>query len=194
MKRKDTKKSSYLLLLFVILLGTTLGYGFLSTPLKIKGTTDISATRWNVYWNNVTPASNNTSDVITPATISTDKTQVEFHVRLNKPGDTYEFTVDAVNDGSIHAMIGMTSSGIYQSDGVTATTLPSYLEYSVTYDDRGTIQNKQLLEAGEREKIKVKVTYKRDITASQLPTQDIDYVFKYQISYIQADDTAISRT
>lgn len=135
MKRR--KKERTYLLLGLVLLTLTLGYAFLQVNLSINGTTNVSSANWNIYLDNIQFGSNNVMNVTTPATINAEKTEVSFNVSLKKPGDTYEFTVDAVNDGTIDAMIGVVTNGVYGANGTTPKTLPDYLEYTVTYSDGG---------------------------------------------------------
>ena len=185
------KKNNKLIpILVILLLGITLGYAYLNTELQINGTTNISSANWNIYWDNIQFGSNNVTDVTTPATISGGLTEVTFNVNFKEPGDTYEFTVDAVNDGSIDAMIDTFSKGVYASNGTTPKNLPDYLEYTVTYSDGIEIANKQLLESGKTETYKVRVHYKEDITASQLPSTADNYMFKFSVTYAQSDNTA----
>ena len=106
------KKNGTIYILVLLLLGLTLGYAYLNTTLNIDGTVNVSSANWNVYWDNIQYSSNNVTDVTTPATISTGKTEVVFNVNFKEPGDTYEFTVDAVNDGSIDAMVDTVITGI----------------------------------------------------------------------------------
>ena len=188
MRRKKNKSIYYLFILLI--LGISIGYAYLNTTLNINGTTNVSSASWNIYWNNIQLGTNNVTTVTTPATISTGKTEVSFNVDFKEPGDTYEFTVDAVNDGTIDAMISTFSKGVYASNGTTPKALPDYLEYTVTYSDGVEIANKQLLESGKTETYKVRVHYKEDITASQLPSTADNYMFKFGVTYAQADDTS----
>ena len=191
MRRSKNNKITYILIL--LLLGITLGYAYLNTTLNINGTTNITSANWNIYWDNIVFGSNNVTDITTPATISSGLTEVVFNVNFKEPGDTYEFTVDAVNDGTIDAMISTFSKGVYASNGTTPKTLPDYLEYTVTYSDGVEIAQNQLLEAGDTETYKVRVHYKEDISASQLPSTNDNYVFKFSVTYVQADDTAVDK-
>ncbi len=193
MQRRNVKRNKLIPVLVILLLGITLGYAYLNTTLNINGTTNISSANWNIYWDNIQFASNNVTDVTTPATIQTGLTEVTFNVNFKEPGDTYEFTVDAVNDGSIDAMIDTFSKGVYASNGTTEKTLPDYLEYTVTYSDGVEISQNHLLEAGKTETYKVRVHYKEDITASQLPSTNDNYMFKFSVTYAQADNTAINK-
>lgn len=185
---KKNKKISFLLLIIVLLLGV--GYALLTSQLSINGVSTINNATWNVYWNNVQIDTGSVTDVTIPARIKTGKTEVEFNVKLNTPGDYYEFTVDAVNAGTIDAMVGSFSKGVYASDGITAKELPDYLEYTVTYGDNNLIENKHLLAANSTATYKVRVSFKRDINASQLPSTDENLVFKFEVNYEQADETA----
>ena len=185
------KRNKLIPILLILLLGITLGYAYLNTTLNINGTTNISSANWNIYWNNIQFGNNNVTDVTTPATISSGLTEVTFNVNFKEPGDTYEFTVDAVNDGTIDAMVSVVSNGVYASNGTTPKNLPDYLEYTVTYSDGVTIAPDQLLEAGKTETYKVRVHYKEDITATQLPSTDDNYVFKFGVTYVQATSSAV---
>ena len=187
------KKNGTIYILVLLLLGITLGYAYLNTTLNINGTTNISSANWNIYWDNIQYGTNNVTDITTPATIQTGLTEVTFNVNFKEPGDTYEFTVDAINDGTIDAMISTFSKGVYASNGTTEKTLPDYLEYTVTYSDGVEIAQNHLLEAGETETYKVRVHYKEDITASQLPSTNDNYMFKFSVTYAQADNTAINK-
>jgi hypothetical protein len=74
------------------------------------------------------------------------------------------------------------------------TTLPAYLNYSVTYSDGGPIKSNQELNAGTKETIKIRVEYKKDLTASDLPTTEQTLNFSFTTIYIQKDDTSIPVT
>ena len=192
---RNNKKKKVTIVLFLLLLGTSLGYAILSSNLNINGSTSLSSNTWNIHWSNlsVTNGSVTGTQVTTPATIKTGDTEVEYSITLSTPGDFYEFTVDAVNEGSIDAMIESFSNKTYESNGTTEKTLPTYLNYTVTYSDGVSLAPKQKLAANTTEKIKVRVEFKRDIEASQLPTTTDTIVFKFNVTYVQSDNTAIDK-
>ena len=148
-RSKYRKRHDSLILLVALLLFITVGYALISTNLNIFGTTSISASSWDVHWNNVqiTNGSVMGTNVTTAAHILTGNTEVEYSITLGTPGDFYEFTVDAVNAGSIDAMIGSFSNKVYQSNGTTARTLPDYLTYTLTYSDRVSLATNHFLSA-----------------------------------------------
>ena len=187
---KSRKKQTIILsvIVFILLLG--LGFAYLNSNLSINGTTNITSASWNIYWNNVQVSDGSITDIITPATIQSGNTLVVFNVNLTEPGDYYEFTVDAKNDGSIDAMIGDLTQGVYASNGTTPKPLPDYLEYTVTYSDDKVVSQNDLLAHNTIETYKVRVYYKEDINASQLPSTDDSIVFKFGVEYVQANDSA----
>ena len=189
---RDSKRQTYILSVVVIILLLGVGYAFLNSNLNINGTANITSSSWNIYWDNVQVKTGSVTDVTTPATIQSGNTLVVFNVNLSQPGDYYEFTVDAVNDGSIDAMIGDLTQGVYASNGTTPRTLPEYLEYTVTYDDGVAIAQNHLLAHNSTETYKVRVYFKEDINASQLPSTNDSIVFKFGTSYIQATGYAAS--
>ncbi len=189
---RRSKKKNTIIILVLLLFGISIGYSLLSSNLNISGTSGLSSNTWNIHWSNlsVTNGSVTGTQVTTPATIKTGNTEVEYSITLSTPGDFYEFTVDAVNEGSIDAMIESFSNKTYESNGTTEKALPTYLNYSVTYSDGIALAPKQKLAANTTEKIKVRVEFKRDIEANQLPTTADTIVFKFNVTYVQADNTA----
>ena len=172
--------------LVILLLSISLGYALLTTNLNIVGTTVVKDNKWDIYFDNVQVKSGSVT-VSTPA-IDTAKTTVSYSVTLNLPGDYFEFTVDAKNAGTIDGMISAVSSKL---NGTEITTLPNYLEYSVTYSDGIVIQNNHLLEAGKTETYKVRVGYKKDISATDLPSTEQTLNLTFSVTYVQADENAV---
>ena len=187
-----TKTEKRTILFLTLLLMITVGYALLSQTLDINGTTNIKKTTWSIIWDNVEVNENSVKgDAVTTAAsiTNTEKTLVEYSISLSEPGEFYEFTVDAKNEGTIDGMVNVVSNKVYESNGTTEKTLPEYLTYSVTYSDGKAIEAKQLLSAGSTEKYKVRVEFK-DVAADKLPSQNETLKFKFEIEYVQADDSA----
>lgn len=185
-KRKD----SICFFLIVLLLTISLGYALLSTDLTITGTSSLKGNSWDIHFENlkvsqgsVSLSTGDSAAVINPTT----KTSVSYTITLSKPGDFYEFTVDAVNAGSIDGMVDTVSS---KMNNVEITTLPAYLDYSVTYSDDVEIEQDHLLSADSTETYKVRVDFKKDISQSDLPTTNQTFAFSFSVTYIQADEGA----
>ncbi len=187
---KKRKKNLYgLLIVLLLFLGT--GYAALTTDLSINGVTNVAQSSWDIHFENlsvktgsVTPDS--AANIDTPTSIS-------YEITLNQPGDFYEFTVDAKNDGTIDAMIESLTSK-YNGVAISSSNpLPNYIEYSVSYSDGEAIEVNQLLRSSQSEKYKVKVAFKKDINPEDLPSSDVTLLFNFIVTYVQADDNAVDK-
>ena len=180
------RKILYMLLAIALISISTLTivYAALSVTLNITGTADISAASWDVHLDNVKL---NSKSVTATAPTITNGTTATFSTVLNMPGDFYEFTIDVVNDGTIDAMI----------DGITKTpTLTEaqakYLNYIIEYQNGESINTKQLVAKNSFVRLKVRVEYRKDITASDLPTTSETLNLAFTVNYVQSDGTASS--
>ena len=186
---KDRKRRDYLGILLLLVVGLSVGYALLRTNLTINGTSKIKGNTWDIHFDNLVVSTGSvelsTDDVA--AAIGSNTTEVSYTVTLNQPGDYYEFTVDAVNAGSIDGMVESVTSKL--NDAVI-TTLPAYLDYSVSYSDGVTISPNQYLKAGETETYKVRIEFKKDIESTDLPTSVQTLTLDFGVAYIQADNTA----
>ena len=157
------KRNNMIIIVFLfILFSISIGYAYLNSNLSINGYSSITASNWNVYWDNI-DVMNGSVDAEEPSIVN--QSTVTFNISLSKPGDYYEFTVDAINDGTIDAMIDNITKTINNS-----STVPNYLKYEVTYADGADILNNHILVANTFEKIKVRVEYNSDINPEDLPT------------------------
>ena len=190
MRHKYKRKTTILGLITIILL-LGLGYAFLTANLNINGASSINNPTWNIYWDNVQVMDGSvTGDaVINEPTIDSNKTTVSFRVKLSKPGDYYEFTVDAKNDGTIDAMIESINRKL---NNQPITSLPDYLTYTVTYDDDSEIALNQALLHNTKKTYKVKVAYKDDLNPEDLPDTNQSLNFKFDVTYKQGDENIIT--
>lgn len=184
-RRKVNKPLLYFV--FFVFASVTVGYAALSTTLSITGKGTLSKNSWDIHFENLVIVDNGASAVTTAPTIDSTKTKVSFNITLSKPGDSYEFTVDAVNKGTIDAMLS----------GFSATSLTTdqqkYLTYTVTYSDGATISTKDYLKKGTSETIRVRVRFRDDLTATDLPSSAETLNLTATLTYVQADSTAKER-
>lgn len=185
--KKSKKRLNYLLVIVLLLL-VSVGYAVLSTNLNIVGVSTINNSTWDIHWENVSVKSG--SVTVDTSTIDTNKTTVNYEVTLSIPGDYFEFTVDAVNAGTIDGMISVVSNKL---NGTEITTLPSYLEYKVSYEDGVEIAPNHLLAANSSEKYKVHVGYKKDISVSDIPSTAQTLNLTFSVTYVQSDSNAVSK-
>ncbi|MBQ3297618.1 MAG: hypothetical protein IJG97_02295 [Bacilli bacterium] len=179
-------KDNIKIILFILILGLGIGYAYINSDLNINGTAQVNSANWDVHWANIQVKTESVS--ANSPTIS-NQTTVNYSVVLNTPGDYYEFTVDAVNGGSIDAMIDSIDSKL---NGATITTLPAYLKYSVTYSDGVALQPNHQLLHNTTEKYKVRIEYRTDIELNQIPATNQTLSLQFTVTYRQATDDAVS--
>ena len=177
------RRNSKLVVVLLILL-ISIGFAFLSSQLDLIGSTLLRKQEWDIHFESPTKVGGN---VDANSLTLTNTTTVNFSVDLLQPKDTYEFTVDVVNDGSIDGMISSIS-------GTELTTnQKKVFEYVITYDDGSALKEKQLLAHNSSDKYKVTVRYKDDISSSDLSIDNQTVNITITVNYVQADDTAINR-
>ena len=179
-------KDNIKILLIILVLGLGIGYAYINSDLNINGTAQVNSANWDVHWSNI--AVTNGSVSASSPTIS-NQTTVNYSVVLNLPGDYYEFTVDAVNGGSIDAMIDTIDSKL---NGATITTLPDYLKYTVTYSDGVALEPNHQLLHNTTETYKVRIEYRTDIELNQIPATNQTLSLQFTVTYRQATDEAVA--
>ena len=151
---RNKRKSRLFLLLSFILLSITIGFAAIATKLKVNGTTNIGKNTWNIYWDNVANQRGVTTatPVISNDSLHGINTAVTWTVTLDKPGDFYEFTVDAVNAGTIDASIGSLNI-----TPVLTSEQQEYFEYKIKYkgDSSLDVQEGDVLSHGDTKTIEI---------------------------------------
>ena len=183
--KKSNKKFTLLAvaLLFVI----SIGYAALSTTLSINGTANIASNSWDVHFANLQVTSGSVTPTTAPQLTGTSPTSLTWAVSLGAPGDFYEFTVDAVNAGTINAKIA--DNGITKTE--MAATPETYLNYTVTYADGTPIAAGDKLakagQTGNTKTLKVRVEYDTAVTAAQMNalTEPLAVTLNYSLNYVQ---------
>jgi len=174
------KRIFLLLILFI-----SIGFAYLTRDLTLSGISSIFRNTWDVHFDNVV-VSEGSVEAETPV-IGNDLTSASFYAEFNTPGDFYEFTVDAVNGGTIDAMLNtFTSSELDES-------VANLLEYTVTYADGEELTQYQELNSGDCLTYKIRLYYKLDISEDDLPDSNIPVEITFTTDYIQADSNRIRR-
>lgn len=104
---------------------------------------------------------------------------VKFDIVLNQPGDTYEFTMDVYNKGTIDAAVES-----YVSNNLTSQEA-KYISFALTYADGTPIQKGDSLKSKQRRKLKFVATYKNVDSADDLPSQDVRVPYSGYIIFVQ---------
>ena len=179
------RKMLYMILGIILLsvFSLTIVYAALSVTLNITGSTQITASNWDIHLENPEVKSGSVSSAV--PTISGNN--LSFTVNLATPGEYYEFTVDVVNDGTIDAMI----DSVVKTPELT-NVQAKYLKYEVSYQNNESISTKQTLKSGTSTPIKVRIEYRTDLSSSDLPSTTTNLSLKLTLLYVQSDGSGSS--
>ena len=180
-----------IVVLSVLLVIMSVGYAAYSVVLNITGSSTISASTWDVHFENIgTGIAATGYTMATPSTaptISADKHDVTFAVTLNV-GEEYAFTVDAKNAGTIEAYLDTYNVVV---DGTTYNSNRwnnNYLSYAAVWTDTGvSFAQGDTLAAGASHNITVTVKYSQPDSTSDLPSTDAAHTFVLHLNWIQGN-------
>ena len=177
--------SSIVIILIVAVFTLTVAYAALSVSLNILGSAEVVASNWDIHLDNVN-VTNGSVNATTEVRIDSSST-ASFAVDFTTPGEFYEFTIDIVNNGSIDAMI----DSIIKSPNFNVHQAKLFL-YDITYEDGSLLNEKQILLKKDKKTLKVRIEYRKDISASDLPTSKQTLSLSFKVNYLQADNSASS--
>ena len=179
------KKKRNLLLLLVLILTLSIGFALLSTTLFINGTSTIKGNTWDIHWDGESIVETQGSfPATTPAAVTdADETNISFAVEFELPGDYYEFTVDAVNEGTIDGIIESFDMNYYEAGSQEASDVPDNIIWTVKYADDTDPAIGDVLAKNETKKYKVKIQF--DPEAKELPTTSTSGTYELSVKYQQ---------
>ena len=168
--------------------------GFAATAytqnLNINGSNaTIKAAKWSVHFDEDASKYAESTGSVAATTHSVTGTTFTFDVTLAKPGDFYEATVHAVNDGTFNAALQSITMG-----GVSAEQA-KFVSYSITYNNGTTytatndsITGITLPATNGDHPVKVRVEYLQPADENDLPTTaDVPLTLTATLNYEQAD-------
>ena len=175
----NRKHLSIILCVIVILVFTlTIAYAALSAVLTINGSAEVVASNWDIHLENATVRN---GSVVTTLPTITNGTTATFNVSLSKPGDYYEFNIRLVNDGTLDAMVeSITKSSLTDEQS-------KYFNYYIGYESGESINTRQLLAANDYLVLRVRVEYRNDITAEDLPSTTQVINSSFSVNYVASD-------
>ena len=188
MEKERRIKVLSLVALIVAVLGLTIAFAALSQTLTINGRASMGSSQWDVHFENLSGARlyGYANEVSTPQIVENGIKIENMNVLLKKPKDKVIYTVEIVNDGTINAkieQIQMTQLTEEQS---------KYLEFYATYSDGRSISESNILKANQREKVKIVIGFKEDITEEDLPKETTTINLSLTIDYVQTDEKGSS--
>ncbi len=178
--KKKSKRKYYLLLIILLLLIISVGYSLVSSNILINGTTNIRRSEWNVHFSSINVTSGSELTVI-PPTLNDKGTIINFSINLDKVDDVYELVAEVYNEGTIDAKVtSCTKLGLSQEQ-------EQYVNYSITYLDGSAINEGDILRAGDKVKVKVRVNYIQLLPINEADLTDLYETVNlaFRVDYIQ---------
>ena len=151
------KKQNFLVIIFVMFcLSLTVGYALFSETITINGTATARGTFDVVFKNAIVKTEVGSTEA--SAVVSGDGNTLTLTVpKLEYPGAYVEFTVDAVNEGTIPAVL----------KGITESGLTSNPNIRITYN--GVTKDEQMAQSDKRTiTIKVEWLYESETAAKNI--------------------------
>ena len=191
MRSNKRRNKMYFLLILLLCLG--IGYAALSTTLKINSAANIAGNTWDIYWDDPQVVEGSIIDsppIQTEDDGEPENTKLVWNVNLDLPGDYYEFTIDAVNNGTINAML----TGINSTITPELPTDAPFIKLEVTYADGKVPRVNDELQRKRgnvptRVKYRIRVEYDEEYaTASTMNnmSDNSEYTFSLEINYGQS--------
>ncbi len=183
MEKKKNLQMGIIGVLAVAVLFMAIGFAAYSQTLNIQGDVTVKASKWSIHWDTASyQLLTNSKPISNESGLPTlSNTSVSFQTVLEKPGDFFGFTIDAVNDGTIDAQLKKIT--------LTSSVTADYLSYEVSYD--GTTYTSTTdglsidLGADESATVQVKVTYVQVADPTALPAEDVNVTVSANFDYEQ---------
>ena len=190
MEKERRVKWLVIVSLIVAVLGLTIAFAALSETLTINGTATLDAAKWGIKFENLTSGTK-TGDAIVnnEATIASDKVTINnIDVTLKTPGDSVTYTVDLVNEGTINAEI----SNIKVPE--LTEEQKRYIDFKVTYDNGEEVTQGDILNSETTKNLTIKIEFKKDVEASDLPSEAQQISLSYKLDFVQTDEASTITT
>lgn len=179
-KNKDYK-IAIIVALIVTTVAITIGYASFSQTLTISGDATVNHSAWIIKFKNLSSANlTGTAEEVSAPEISGDGTTISsYNVKFTTPGDSVTYTFDVANEGTFNAKISSVNiptpvcTGTGDNAANDSTNVCNHLVYTLTYADGTAINIDDKLNRESTASLKLTLTYKDDITASELPNNDV---------------------
>lgn len=181
MRKEKSVQSLAIIALSVALVIMSIGYATYTQNLEINGQATFTASKWDVHFDTATFQE-------TTETVATTKevgnTSISYEVTLQKPGDKYQFNVNAKNFGTIDAVMNkVTMTGLTEAQ-------KKYIVYTVSYNGTEYTETTEglteSLAAKATHPVVVKVEYKLPANATELPAEDTTVNLTATFDYVDA--------
>ena len=198
----DKRKNILLGVLVVGVISMTVAFAALSTNLRINGTANVAATKWNIHfqeWAKANPQtvdghSNTAQSPEVNALSMSDNTNVtkvdNVNITLNQPGDTAKYTFQIINEGTIAARLSNFTHGLTPSSNVISEEVKCYSDNTMSGTEMAV---NSILQPNAIAYCYMQVKYNDQTNNNGVYHQDaINTTFNASWTWIQDDGNAIA--
>ena len=173
MRRGQNNAMFGVLALLVGVVAVGMIYAGFTQQLNINGTGNVVASKWDIYFANLSNAVTTGSAVVVTSPQVGPKTKIgDYAVSLYAPGDSVTYTFDVVNDGDFDAVLSSLTKNTPSCNPSAA--LCSYLNYTLKYTNNDTdVAEDDPLLKGDIKNLTLKLMLDTSMTASSLPSSDV---------------------
>lgn len=185
MEKQRNTQMLVIAVLAVAVLTMSVGFAAFTQTLNINGNTTVSASSWNVKFVTDSYAESSGSVTVSETNRTITGTSVTYAVKLTKPGDFYEFTINVKNSGTFNAnLTGVTLSSLSaeQSKYLTYTLTYNSTQYSASASGLSVPLNAN----GGIVPVKVRVEYIQPTKPEDLPQSEVVVPLTASLTYEQA--------
>lgn len=163
-------KKFKLLIVLAVLMSTTTVYAYKKDLIKIN---DGKASVFDITYNNVRKLDGNGTVEVK------DNTDINLNTELNNPGDYTEYIIDIKNNSNKTAVIDTVDKEELSEQA------KKYIDYYIEYLDGEKVKVGDIFKAGETKTAKIKVEYLKDVTLEDLPKEDENIKFSFNITMVE---------
>ena len=178
MRNRENRLVFGTIALFVSIVAVGFVYAGFTGTLNINGTGSVTASKWDIYFANLSNAvTTGNANVIEAATIKTKTSIGDYLVEFSELGDSITYTFDVVNDGSFDALLTVLQITAPQCSGGDATSNEvacRNLEYTLKYTSNNEpVRESDSLLKGETKNMTLKLQVKNNGNLSGV-TRDVE--------------------
>lgn len=175
--------SVILILVLILVFSLSIAYAIMSVTLNISGKASLSSS-WGIRFQNPVVSAGSATDNVP---VIVDSTSLSFSTILDMPGDYYEFTVEVNNYGTIDAIIDNISRPLDLTEEQSR-----YIKYDIKWFNGSLVTEKQSIGRGTVLKLIVRLEYRNDILASDLPSNVTNLDLSLKLNYVQNNSASFS--
>ena len=184
-KQKNIQVALIGVLAFAVLF-MSVGFAAYAQTLNINGTATVGTNKWSVHFKENSLQKVEGSVDGENLTLDDATTTANFKVKLNKPGDYYAFSVDVINDGTFDAILkSITMTQLTEAEAKLLKFSVSYNGTEYTSSATNIMDVLNYNTGNNAKNVIVRVEYRKDIAAEDLPATDTEVSLSVALGYEQ---------